>query len=483
MSGISIRRPYPVISKDEVGRIHAAALEGLEKVGVKIGTAKGRKLLDAAGAKVDDKTHVVKIPASLVEGVLKKRVPVTLYGRHPSQDAVLDFEHVHICNDGCGVIAVDYATGERHESTSDDLAKAARVGNAMDNLHVFWPTVTSMDVPDHIRTFVDAKVSFTNTDKHILSATTITEPEAHGLVAMATAVAGGPEELRKKPVLSSVETSIAPLQHEAGNIDAALIFGKAGVPVAIFTMPGPGTTGPVTLAGSIAVGAMEFLSGLVMCRLNNPRAPVIWGCGIAPLDMKTTTRAGGSPEHGLTGAAVTQLAHTYGVPSLCGGFDSTASVPGTQAAIEQVISGTSLVLGGADLIVGVGQLEDARTLWLEELLIDDEIVNMIRRIADGIVVDDEHIALDVIKKAGVGGMYLGQRHTMQHLKAEHFIPKLVDRRSFDLWNADGAKSMEQRARERLPEILARPVPHPLPADVVKKLDRFIDGARVPVPAA
>ncbi len=483
MSGIPIRRPYPVLSADDVGRIHSTAVAGLEAVGVKIGTDRGRKLLQKAGAEVDARTHIVRIPSSLVEEILKKRVPVTMYGRHPSQDAVLDFQHVHVCNDGCGVLAVDYETGERHESTSEDLARAARVGNAMDNLHVFWPTVTSMDVPDQIRTFVDAKISFTNTDKHILSATTITTAEAKGLVAMATAVAGGTEELRRKPILSSVETSIAPLQHEAGNIDAALIFGDAGVPVAIFTMPGPGTTGPVTLAGSIVVGAMEFLSGLVMCRLNNPKAPVIWGCGIAPLDMKTTTRAAGSPEHGLTGAAVTQVAHAYGVPSLCGGFDSTASAPGTQAAIEQLVSGFSLVLGGADLIVGVGQLEDARTLWLEELLIDDEMVNMIRRIADGIVVDDDSLALDVIKKVGVGGMFLGQRHTMEHLRTEHFIPKLVDRRSFDLWDANGRKSMEDRARARIEEILARPVPHPLSADVVKKLDRIIDGARVPVPAA
>jgi trimethylamine--corrinoid protein Co-methyltransferase len=330
---------------------------------------------------------------------------------------------------------------------------------------------------------VDAKVSFVNTDKHILSATTITEAEAHGLVAMAEAVAGGAERLREKPVHSSVETSIAPLQHEAGNIDAALIFGNAGIPVAIFTMPGPGATGPVTLAGSIAVAAMEFLSGLVMCRLNDPKAPVIWGCGVAPLDMKATTRAGGSPEHGMTGAAITQIAHMYGIPSLCGGFDSTASAPGTQAALEHIVSGFSLVLGGADLIVGIGQLEDARTLWLEELLIDDETINMIRRIADGIVVDDDHIALDVIKKVGIGGMFLGQRHTMEHLRHEHFIPKIVDRRSFDQWEADGRKTMEDRARARIPEILAAPVPHPLSSEVVGELDRIIERASVAVARA
>lgn len=259
-------------------------------------------------------------------------------------------------------------------------------------------------------------------------------------------------------------------------MDSAFAFGEAGVPVALFTMPGPGTSGPVTLAGSIVVATMEFLSGLVLCQLANPGSPVIWGVGIAPLDMRTTTRAGGSPEHGLTGAAVTQIAHAYGVPSLCGGFDATASVPGTQATLEQFASGLSLVLGGADLICGTGLLEDARTLWLEQLVIDDEMVSMIRRIADGIVVDEEHLALEVIERVGIGGMFLGQRHTMDHLRQEHFIPKLVDRRSHDLWAADGRKSMEDRARAKVVEALARAVPNPLPPSLVKELDTIIGEA-------
>ncbi len=478
MSGISIRRPYPVLAKDDIGRIHEAALRELERIGVKVGTAKGRALLKKAGATVDERTEVVKIPASLVEEAIDRTSKrIVLAGRNPEEDADLDRQHVHICNDGNGPLAIDFETGERRLSTADDLAKSALVSNALDNLHVFWPMVTSQDEPASIRTYVDLKVSFMHTDKHVQFATAVTPENARRLIAMAVAVAGSGEALRDRPIVSSVHTSIAPLQHDGGNMDTAFVFGEAGVPVAIFTMPGPGTSGPVTLAGAIVVAAMEFLSGLTMCQLANPGCPVIWGTGIAPLDMRTTTRAGGSPEHGLTGAAVTQLAHAYGVPSLCGGFDATASVPGTQAALEQFASGLSLVLGGADLIVGTGLLEDARTLWLEQLFIDDEMVSMIRRIAEGVIVDEVHLALDVIEKVGIGGMFLGQRHTVDHLRTEHYLPKLVDRRSFDLWAADGRKTMEQRARERVREALARPPPHPLPPETVRELDAIIDAAR------
>ena len=244
-------------------------------------------------------------------------------------------------------------------------------------------------------------------------------------------------------------------------------------------MPTPGASGPVTLAGSVAVAAMEFLAAMVECRLANPRSPLIWGCGLAPLDMRTTTRASGSPEHGLTGAAVTQMAHFYGVPSLVGGFDATTSVPGTQAAIEKFSQGLSVVLGGADLIVGLGLLEDAKTLSLEQLFIDDEMVRMIRRIADGIVVNEETLALDVIEKVGIGKTFLGQRHTMQHLREEQFIPRLIDRRSYDLWARDGRRSLEDRAREKVKEALAAPVPFPLEPDVVGRLDAIIQEAAAP----
>jgi len=478
MSGIAIRRPYPLLTREDIEKIHAAAIQGLEEVGVRVGTAKGRRLLHRAGADVDERSETVKFPASLVEEILKgPRVRVVLHGRNPSWDADLDFQHVHICNDGSAALAVDFETGERRSATSEDLARSARVSNALENLHVFWPMVTSQDVPPAIRSYTDLKISFMNTDKHVLFAECVREDEARRLIAMAAAVAGDIAELRRRPIMSSVHTSIAPLQHDEGNMDAAFAFGEAGIPVSIFTMPSPGVSGPVTLAGSVTVAAMEFLSGLVMCRLANPGCPVIWGCGIAPIDLRTTTRAGGSPEHGLTGVAVTQLAHTYGVPSLCGGFDTTASVPGTQAALEKFASGISLVLGGADLIVGTGELEDANTLWLEQLFIDDEIVQMIRRIADGILVNEETIALDVIKKVGIGKNFLGQRHTMQYLRSEQFIPKLVDRRSFDLWNADGRKSMEERARAKVREALEKPVPHPLDPEVVRRLDEIIDEAR------
>ena len=477
MSGIPIRRPYPVLSNQDVARIRAAAIEGLERIGVKVGTAQGRQLLKRAGAAVDERTENVNIPRSLTEEMLRKPpVHVVLHARDPEKTADLDLAHVHLANNGTGPLTLDHETGERRPSTSKDLADSAKVSNALENHHVFWPMCNSNDVPPEARLYVDFKVSVMNTPKHILYASGANREEAVRLIAMGAAVAGGAEELRKRPIMSSVQTTLAPLQLDGPMMDGAFAFGAAGIPTALFTMPTPGATGPVTLAGSVTVAAMEFLAGLVSCRLAAPGSPLIWGCGVTPLDMKTTTRAGGAPEHGLTGAAITQLAHNFGVPSLTGGFDTTAAYLGTQATIEGFPQSMSVVLGGADLIVGLGLLEDAKTLSLEKLVIDDEIVRMIRRIADGIVVDDETIALDVIQKVGAGGMYLAEKHTLKHLREEQFLPQLIDRRSVDMWERDGKKSLEDRAREKVRKALAQPVPHPLSPDLVRRLDAMIDEA-------
>lgn len=477
MSGISLRRPYPVLDPADVRQIRDAALEGLERIGVHVGTAKGRRLLAEAGADVEERSRTVRIPESLVKAALQESPShVRLLARNPEKDLDLDLAHVHLCNDGTGCLVVDGETGERRPSTSEDLARSTLLSNALENHHVLWPMVTSQDAPGSVRDYVDLKVCYMNTDKPILFASATNAEQARRLRAMAAAVAGGEEEFRRRPILSSVHTSIAPLQHDGGNMDGAFVFGEAQMPVAIFTMPTPGASGPVTLAGSVTVAAMEFLSGLVMARLANPGCPLIWGCGVAPLDMRTTTRASGSPEHGLTGGAITQVAHLLGVPSLCGGFDSTAAVPGTQSAMEALTSGFSVLLGGADLIVGLGLIEDAKTLSLEHLVIADEMVSMIRRIAEGIVVNEETIALDVIERVGIGRSFLAEKHTLRHFRGESFMPRLMDRRSADLWAADGRRSVEARARDRIREALARPPPSPLAPSVVRALDEIIRSA-------
>lgn len=468
---------FSVLSKDDLEAIHRATLDVLETTGIRIHSEKCLRILEEAGCTIDHKNHIALIPSHLVEEALRKKSrTIRLCARNPKYDANLDGRHVYITTDGNGTATYDPNTGQRRASTKDDIAKSAIIADALDEIHIYWPMVSAQDFPGHIRHLHDLEACFANTEKHVTFETTMRPKEALYQIEMATAILGSKEELRKRPIISSLHCTNAPLQLHGDCIEAALEFAKVGVPTMFFGMPQPGATGPVTLAGSIVVNNAEVLSCLVIAQLAYPGAPVIYGAGIAAFDMKACMRAGGGPEHGLTGAALGELARYYSMPSIVGGFVSTAKTPGAQASYEKFTSGFPPVFSGCDMIAGIGLLDDCTTLQLEEIVIDAEIVKIVFRLAQGIEVNDGTLALDIIRKVGPGGNFLAERHTLDYLRKEHFIPELTDRRSYEAWLKNGAKDLVKRAKEKVKMILEKHRPEPLENDAAKEIREIIKRA-------
>ncbi len=368
---------FQVLSDEDLERIHWGTLHILEKIGVQVDSPTCRKLLKDNGCEVDEKTRIAKIPSHLVEEALsKKKTSITLAGRNPKYDAKLDMNHSYMTANGNGAVAVDFETGTRRPSTKQDLVKSSRIIDALQNVHIHWPMVSSTDQQGSVVHLHDLDASLNNTEKHVMYETAVTISDAKGLVEMGYIAAGGEKEYRRRPLTSCLQCTYAPLQHDAGVMDASLELAKSGVPLVFFGMPQPGATGPATLVGSLVVGNAEVLSALTMTQLAIPGASVIYGMGNAPLDMRTTIRAGGSPEHALSSAMATELAHYYGMPS-CVGVSATAKEPGDQAVLEYYTGCVGPLLAGADLMCGIGLLEDSSCLFLEQIVIDDEIVGAI----------------------------------------------------------------------------------------------------------
>jgi trimethylamine--corrinoid protein Co-methyltransferase len=473
-NSISVRNRHEVLTGEGIKRIHYAALDVLERTGVAVHSEKGRNILDTAGCDVDNKSAVVRFPPSLVEDCSRKNDrAVVFYGRTRKHDARLDFDHVHICSDGNGTEAMDFEKHIRRQSMKSDVAKSAFVSDALKGHGINWPNVTSQDVPQGTRHIHDLQASLENTEKHITIATNTAVWEVEDVIELASAAAGGKEELRRRPLISSIHTSFSPLQIEGGSLDAGLRICEAGVPICFYVMPGPGSTGPATLAGSVALAVAEALAGNTIFQLHRPGTAFVFSCGMANMDMRTSTRAGGGPEHGLTSAAFSQMAHHYGFPSLVGGFVTTSKEPDQQAAYDKFASAVTPILAGADMIAGIGLLEDCRTLWLEQLVIDDEMSRIIGRIAQGIEVDDESLALDVIHEVGIGKDYLGQRHTMNHFRTEFFNPVVSDRSSYDTWAAKGSKSLMTRAGDEVRRIFKEHTVEPVRSDVADVAQRLV----------
>lgn len=464
---------FRILSARDLEKIHGATLYILEKVGVQVNSARCRKLLKDSGCDVDEKLRIVRIPAYLVEEALaKKKTAITLAARNPKYDAPQDLKHSYMTASGNGAVAVDFDTGVRRPSTKEDVAKSSRIIDALPNVHIHWPMVTSTDQNPRVAHLHDLDASLNNTEKHVMFETGVTMSDALYLSKMSYIAAGSEKEFRRRPITSALQCTFAPLQHDAGVMDAGIEFARNGLPLVWFCMPQLGATGPATIAGSIAVGNAEVLSALVVTQLAVPGAAVIYGMGIAPLDMKTLIRAGGSPEHAICSAVATELAHYYHMPS-CVGVSSTAQAPGAQACIETFTGVSAPLMAGADSMCGIGLLEDGTCLHLEEIVIEDEIVAVVARMCRGEIVNDETLALGVIEKVGIGKNFLAQKHTLQHTKSDFFTPSLIDRRSYDAWSADGSKSMVDRAREKVKWILKNHEVSPLDSDVQKALTDMI----------
>ena len=457
--------------------IHYSTLEVLEKTGVIVESDKALKILEEAGCTVNYRKHLALIPPHLVkEALMRKPKNVTLCARNPKNDLRLDGRHSFLCTDGSGTYTIDPETGERRVSTKKDLSTSARIADYLDVIGIYWPMITSQDVPAHVRALHDLEASLANTEKHVMFETTTTPDEARFQIEMAALVAGGKDELKKRPIVSSCHCSISPLKHAKGPTEAAIKFAKTGVPVYFLPMPQAGATSPITLAGSLVVSNAELLSGLVIVQMVAPGAPMLYSSEGSNFDMKTLRWCGGSPECGLLTAVSNELAEYYEMPSTSAGFTTDAKVPGPQACYEKAVTGALSVFAGYDIVGGLGLLDACTVFTPEQIIIDAEIGGMLHRLAQGIEVNDETLALDLIHKIGPGGNYLAERHTLKHLEKAHYLPKISDRRPYETWKKTGSKTVVEVAREQSKDILETHEPSPLEKGVQKEIGELIKRA-------
>ena len=461
-----------ILSAEDVRRIHTATLDVIESVGVRFPSQKALDILGAHRATVDRSTSIVKIPGYVVEDTLKLAPPTyTLAGRDPSFDLPLDGQHSYLGTDGCGVEVMDAFTGERRRSCLQDVADVARVADYLDAIAYHWVPVSAQDCPPETRSLHELLAIWNNSTKHVQTESIVGAREARAAAEMAAAVAGGRDELRKRPVLSTIQCTLSPLSQDPGNLEAALTSAQAGIPVGFMTMASGVSSGPATLAGNLVVGNAEVVSGLALIEMACPGAPVFYSAAQTVMDLRTGGYTGGGPEDFLFGAATNALADFYNVPLSMGAFATGAKEPGWQSAVENSLSALMAACSLADMLQGAGLLHGSRIWSHEMLLMDSEIWSILCAMARGVVVNDETLALDAIRAVGPGGNFLTQKHTKKHMR-ELWVPTLFDRRPYNVWEEkhDGAREW---AQDRAQWILKNHQPTPLDPKLDAELERIV----------
>jgi len=462
-----------ILTPNEVQKIHQASLEVIENVGVRFPSARALEIWDSFGAQVDRNTSIVRVKADLIENALKSAPPAyALAARDPSQDLMMDGNHVFLGTDGCGVEVLDINTGERRRSCLQDVIDIARIADFLEEIAFHWVPVSAQDRPPETRGLHELKVIWDNSTKHVQTESVYSVHEAKAAVEMASAIAGGRAELRKRPVLSVMQCTAPPLGHDGGSLDAALIAADAGLPVGFMTMAACLTTGPATLAGNLVVGNAEVIAGTALIQLAYPGAPVFYAAAQTASDLRSGAYTGGGPEDYLFGAATNVLSDFYNIPLSMGSFATGAKTPNWQAGVDNSLSTLMASIVMSDMLLGVGFLHGSRIWSFAQMLLDTEIYNIIYKMMQGIVVDEETLALDVIQAVGAGGNFLNQKHTRRHMR-ELFLPQFMDRRPYNEWQ-EKRDGPEDWALGRARQILETHQPEMLDPALSAELGRIIE---------
>jgi trimethylamine--corrinoid protein Co-methyltransferase len=461
-----------ILTPEEILRLHTATLDIIESAGIRFPSKRALDIWEMHGAKVDRNTSVVKVPGYIIEDALKLTPPkYVLAARNPEQDLPLDGNHVFLGTDGCGVEVIDINTGKRRMSSWQDVADIARIGDDLEEIAFHWVAVSAQDYPVKTRGLHELRAIWENSTKHTQTESIYNEREARSAIEMAVAIAGGRDALKKRPLLSIMQCTAPPLGQDGGSVDAALIGAEAGLPVGFMTMAACLTTGPATMAGNLVVGNAEVISATALIQLAFPGSPVFYAAAQTASDLKTGSYTGGGPEDFLFGAAQNKLSDFYNIPISMGSFATGAKEPNWHAGVENSLSTFMASLVMSDMLLGAGLLHGSRIWSYSQMLMDCEIFSIVQKVMQGIVVDDETLALDVIRNVGPGGNFLSQKHTLKHMR-EIFIPQFMDRRPYNVWEEkhdDGRDWALEKARK----ILSTHQPEPLDPTISAELKKII----------
>jgi len=476
-----VRKPISVLSEQDKKQIHEGALDVMETLGIRVHSKIARDSLKKAGAIVDEKTSVVRFPVDLTKSLIAK-VPqnVVLAGREKEFDLPLDGRHCYYTTDGCGITVWEQKTRSRRLAVLQDIKDSATISDWLPYLSIYEPMVVPSDISQKVHVISGMKESFDITRKHILSESTSTVDEARLQIRMASEIAGGIEELKRRHLMSAMVCTMSPLTLDGHATDAGMIWSEALVPVHITGMAMMGVSSPATIPGNLVVNHAETLAMAAAMQAHTPGSPVIYGSVLSNMDPRTGAIQLASPEGMLLCSAASEMARHVHMPSY-GGTGCNAKVPGMQSAFENGMLALSSALWAQEINNGIGMLDCSTVLSYEQMIIDDDIVGRAITSGQEILVTKETLHLDMIKEVGILGMgakkgsFLGEKATM--IEARKFYQSPIFRSEpFDQWEAKGKKDDLTVAKEKADWILKNHSPVMLDKDISKRLDKIVKEA-------
>ncbi len=469
MDGAVWKPQLSLLDQAKIETVHQAATTILARTGLNVHHPELRRRLVEAGAGPGEEERLY-IPADMVSQALSRiKREVVIYNRLGEPVMPLEPHQIYFGTGSDLVHTRDLETEAWRLSVLQDVAQAARLCDALPEIDFVMSFALPHDVPDE---HVEPQQYFAmvqNTTKPVImtSFSGLGAFERHH--EMACLIAGGDEAFRQRPNYILYGQFISPLQHDHQALERLIFCAEREIPLIYIPTIMPGASGPVTLAGSLALAAAEFLAGLVMHQTVRPGAPFICGACISKLDWHTLLFPYGSPEWRLNDLAMAELARYYGLPVFGTGGTTDSKLIDAQAGAEYAGSLLVAALAGTNLIHDVGYLGSGLAGSLESLVLAAEQIRWVKQFVDGFEMSPEALALEAINEVGPAGDFMGHDHTLDHFRRRMWTPYVTTHESYEGWAEAGAPDYMTRARRYARQLLDSHQPQPLDASLEARL--------------
>jgi len=459
--------PLKLLTEEQTEAIHRGSLDVLEQTGVRFESERALKLLEKHGCKVDHQERRVRFPPGLVEEALRQCPSCfRLKGRTPADDVNLGGNTLYF-SPSPGMRTVDLDTWEERAPTLQENHDAVKVLDALENVHLA-PSYTPYCEIEGVAPAMLLPVSCWSRMKYF------SKPQRVGAAVESHIWEMQMAEVAGVDVFAAMEAA-PPLSWYGDAIDCAWACAEAGFPVEVGCGCVMGGTGPATISGALVQSNAEIMSGIVMVQLIHAGTGILSNSFVFAQNMRTGSPAAGGIEVSLFQVAFNQMWRgKYNVPTMLGacGPVSSKSIE-FQTGYEKGISSVLAAISGASVVNVLGGISVELTYHPVQSVLDDDIAGMIGRFIDGIGVDHEMLAIDVIQQVGpIPGHFLGHQHTREWWQKEHYLPNVADRSSYPEWLSQGKKGALENARERMDDILAN-YEQTLPEAKEEELDRIL----------
>ena len=467
------RPKVELLSRSFIEKIVDEAFLLLERHGVFVENAEARSLFKEAGMPVDETNLRVLINRKLIEDSLALTpLTVKLYDRAGRKEFVVGHDNVHFDPGSAAVKILDHSTQQERKPETADLVRLARLTDSCEHIHFQSTALVSSDVPPIIADSYRLYLGLQFSSKPVVTGTFRTEG-FRPMFEMLAAVRGGDEELRRKPLAIFDACPSPPLKWSNLTTQSLIDCARAGIPSELISMGLTGATSPVTIAGTLVQHVAENLAGLVICQLAQHGAPVIFGGSPASFDMRKGTTPMGAIETMMIDMAYAQIGKYLKLPTHAYMGLSDAKIDDAQAGLESGMGATLAALAGINVISGAGMLNFESAQSPEKLLVDNEICGMAYRLIEGIAQREDPLALRLFEGFKPETQFMTMPHTRKWYRLEHTFPRLADRDTYDAWVSQGRKSMDDRAHDRVEQILDETPPNLADEALRKELERIM----------